>query len=116
MQSVLEEPKATTPSLPRLDDLLQAPPYYLTLTQAALTVDVTCSHSQSLVLLEKYLKQGAFEVKLQDCRFRQGQFDRLNVDASVSLPVLAAVVERVLGYELKHSCGSWTFVRTTELE
>lgn len=126
-EASLKTAPAVAAALPDPAALLQGPPYYLTLSQAGSTVDVACSHSPSLVLLERYLRQwspttgklpNGLSLTLHECPLTPGLYDGLTIDTHdrpLSLPVVAAIVERLLGYELRHSCGSWTFVSTKEV-
>ncbi|EJT50893.1 hypothetical protein A1Q1_07955 [Trichosporon asahii var. asahii CBS 2479] len=118
-----EVPSLGVASLPSPDSLLQHPPFYLTLTQTATTVEVSSSHSPTLTALEQYLRRWSsasqlpsnLTLNLRQCSLRKGRFASLAI-GNVSLPVVATIVENLLGYELRHTCGSWTFVRTTEFE
>lgn len=118
-----EVPSLGVASLPSPDSLLQHPPFYLTLTQTASTVEVSSSHSPTLTALEQYLHRWSsasqlpsnLTLNLRQCSLRKGRFASLAI-GNVSLPVVATIVENLLGYELRHTCGSWTFVRTTEFE
>lgn len=116
-------------ALPDPEALLQQPPYYLTLCPTASNLEVACSNSATLLYLEHYLSHwsaasrvlpNGLSLQLHACPLRQGLYDRLTISAHdrpvslpVSLPVIAAIVQRSLGYELQHSCGTWTFIRTT---
>lgn len=125
-ETTLKTAPAVAATLPDPAALLQGPPYYLTLSQAASQVDVACSHSPSLVLLERYLRQwsptprklpNGLGLTLHECPLTPRLYDGLTIDTHdrpLSLPVVAAIVERSLGYELRHSCGSWMFVRKQE--
>lgn len=109
--------------LPSPDSLLQRPPYYLTLTQAGSGIEVSSSHSPSLTALEQYLSRWSsvsqppsnLTLKLHSCSLQKGRFASLTI-GKITVPVVATIVEKLLGYELRHACGAWTFVRATEFE
>lgn len=114
--------------LPGPGTLLQEPPYYLSLSKVGSDVEVSCSHSPTLVFLEKYLRDwgtnsprqpnlcNALNLELHECPLGPDRHCSLKVSTAggVSIPVIAAIIERTLGYEVTHSCGSWTLVRRTE--
>lgn len=128
-RSVSPVPPQQLPSvsmLPSPDILLRQPPYRLTMTGGMSELDITCSHSQSLVLLESYLRKWAdvdhcptsrpdLALHLIESSFGYGAYGGLTVTAQhkrVSPAAIAVIIERALGYELKSSSsGSWTFVR-----
>ncbi|KAH7147002.1 hypothetical protein B0J13DRAFT_500867 [Dactylonectria estremocensis] len=118
--------------LPKPDQLLAKPPYYLILYAGVRTkVEVECSHTQTLVFLSEYLKQWCkanhdspdkhvvVDVNLHPAAFGSGlQYDRLTLavddeDRSpflVTPSVILALVEGVLGYSRVWVDGSiWTF-------
>ncbi|KAL2256163.1 hypothetical protein VTK26DRAFT_2089 [Humicola hyalothermophila] len=125
-------------SLPRPDELFLKPPYYLTMTVDGQQIELQCSHSPSLQLVADYLmrwcrvnhadarKPPGVQIRLQQSAFGLGEmFDRLllgtentryTTQFQVTAPMIAAFIERILGYELLSKHGSWTFRRDTEFK
>ncbi|KAK4184712.1 hypothetical protein QBC35DRAFT_455009 [Podospora australis] len=126
-------------SLPRPDQLLLRPPYHLTLATAGSTIEIHCSHSPTLQFLSNYLKRWcrvnhndttnppAVQVKLYQSAFGLGEmFDRLVLttehtrynanDFRVTAPMVVALMEGVLGYELVSTQGVWSFRRHVEFK
>jgi hypothetical protein len=123
--------------LPRPEDLFKKPPYHMIIRRVhehTAGLEIQCSHSISLELLnsylEKWVKQNHSDtrnppcivVALQESPFGLGiSYDRLlvlgqNRNYIVSVPIVLALVEGVLGYELvKVDDGSWQYRRDREL-
>ncbi|KAI1194159.1 hypothetical protein F5X97DRAFT_327820 [Nemania serpens] len=128
----------TVETVPRPDDLLQRPPYYLLVHapgSGRACVEVQCSHSPTLQFLAEYLKKWArtnhnnttkppfAEVTLHQSAFGLGvMYDRLTMSPegrysvqAVSPTIVLALVEGVLGYRgVSQQQGSWTFRRDVE--
>ncbi|KAI1463567.1 uncharacterized protein F4812DRAFT_446562 [Daldinia caldariorum] len=124
-------------TLPRPGHLLLKPPYHLTVYGGSkTTVEVHCSHSPTLELLEEYLRKWrklnyqdighphAIKVKLHQSSFGLGvMYDRLIMTARDRTPeilvtpmIVLPFVEGVLGYKSVSVDGSsWVFRRDTEL-
>ncbi|KAK3901011.1 hypothetical protein C8A05DRAFT_35319 [Staphylotrichum tortipilum] len=122
-------------SLPRPDELFLQPPYHLSLSHGHQHIEVQCSHSPTLQLLADYLKRWcrvnhtdtrnppAVQVKLHQSAFGLGEmFDRLTLSTedtryttqfTVTSPMIVALIEGVLGYELVSKQGGWNFRRDT---
>ncbi|KAK0624823.1 hypothetical protein B0T17DRAFT_507863 [Bombardia bombarda] len=120
-------------SLPRPDELLLKPPYHLSLTTGMNTIEIQGSHSPSLQFLADYFKRWcrvnhhdtrnlpAVQVTLYQSAFGLGElFDRLTLSTQetkytnqfhVTSPMVIALVEGVLGYELVSTHGAWNFRR-----
>ncbi|KAK4129077.1 hypothetical protein N657DRAFT_639627 [Parathielavia appendiculata] len=125
-------------SLPRPDQLFLQPPYHLTLTHGRQEIELQCSHSPSLQLLADYLKRWcrvnhadtrnppAVQVTLHQSAFGLGEmFDRLTLNTeetrytnqfTVTSPMIVALIEGVLGYELVSTNGAWHFRKDTALK
>ncbi|KAK1757869.1 hypothetical protein QBC47DRAFT_377143 [Echria macrotheca] len=126
----------TMQSLPRPDELFLRPPYHLTIVPGHSEIEVQCSHSPSLKFLADYLERWcrvnhhdtttppAVQIRLCQSAFGLGElFDRLILSTSetrytnqfrVTTPMVVALVEGVLGYELVSTQGTWSFRRDTE--
>ncbi|KAK3694412.1 hypothetical protein B0T22DRAFT_70589 [Podospora appendiculata] len=122
-------------SLPRPDQLFLKPPYHLTMTLGS-EIEIQCSHSPTLQFLSDYLRRWcrvnhhdttnppAIQVTLHQSAFGLSEmFDRLVLSTEdtrytnqfkVTSPVLIALIEGVLGYELVSSHGAWSFRRDAE--
>ncbi|KAL2124912.1 hypothetical protein VTJ04DRAFT_1277 [Mycothermus thermophilus] len=129
-------------SLPRPDDLLLKPPYYLTLSHGGDMIELQCSHSPTLTVLAEYLRKWcrtnhndtrnppAVNIKLHQCAFGLGEmFDRLTLRTgdpsgygrstspfTITSPMLVSLIEGVLGYDLISVDGVWKFRRDTEFK
>ncbi|KAK4156635.1 hypothetical protein C8A00DRAFT_30488 [Chaetomidium leptoderma] len=122
-------------SLPRPEQLLLQPPYHLTLVHGHQNIELHCSHSPSLQLLADYLKRWcrvnhadtrnppAVKVTLHESAFGLGEmFDRLTLSTeetrytdrfTMTSPMIVALIEGVLGYQLISNNGAWNFRRDT---
>ncbi|KAK0730997.1 hypothetical protein B0H67DRAFT_56775 [Lasiosphaeris hirsuta] len=125
-------------SLPRPDELFLRPPYHLSLFPGHAEIQIHCSHSPSLKLLAEYLERWcrinhhdtteppAVQVVLCQSAFGLGEvFDKLVLSTKetryttkfqVTTPMIVAMVEGVLGYELVSTQGTWSFRRDTEFK
>ncbi|KAK3329886.1 hypothetical protein B0H66DRAFT_542286 [Apodospora peruviana] len=125
----------SVPSLPRPDELFLRPPFHLHMMASNREIEIQCSHSPSLQLLANYLKRWcrvnhhdtrnppAIQVTLHQSAFGLGQmFDRLVLNThdtrytnqfQVTAPMVIALIEGVLGYELVSAHGTWSFRRDT---
>ncbi|KAK0632726.1 hypothetical protein B0T14DRAFT_491031 [Immersiella caudata] len=125
-------------SLPRPDELFLRPPYHLTVVPGHTEIEIQCSHSPSLKVLSEYLKRwcrinhhdttepAAVQITLFQSAFGLGElFDRLALSTNetrytnqfrVTTPMVVALIEGVLGYNLVSNQGTWTFRRDTEFK
>ncbi|KAK0657019.1 hypothetical protein B0T16DRAFT_366800 [Cercophora newfieldiana] len=126
-------------SLPRPDELFLRPPYHLTLIPGHSEIEIQSSHSPSLKVLSDYLKRwcrinhhdttepAAVQVTLCQSAFGLGElFDRLVLSTKdtrytnqfrVTTPMVVALIEGVLGYELvSNQSGTWSFRRDAEFK
>ncbi|KAK4454525.1 hypothetical protein QBC34DRAFT_134918 [Podospora aff. communis PSN243] len=126
-------------SLPRPDELFLRPPYHLTVLPGHNEIEIQCSHSPTLKVLSEYLKRwcrinhhdttepAAVQITLCQSAFGLGElFDRLLLSTKetrytnqfrVTTPMIVALIEGVLGYELVSSQqGTWTFRRDAEFK
>ncbi|KAK3989906.1 hypothetical protein QBC44DRAFT_369473 [Cladorrhinum sp. PSN332] len=126
-------------SLPRPDELLLRPPYHLTLAASRATIEIHGSHSPTLQVLADYLKRWCrvnhndttnppgVQITLHQCAFGLGEmFDRLTLSTEetrytnqfrVTAPIVIALIEGVLGYELLSTqSGTWNFRRNLEFK
>ncbi|KAI1347869.1 hypothetical protein F5Y01DRAFT_307187 [Xylaria sp. FL0043] len=122
--------------IPRPDELLLKPPYYLTVRDfSSSSTEVQCSHSPTLQFLSDYVKKWAktnynhtnkpplAEVELHQSVFGLGiVYDRMTIKAEsryttqeVSPTIILALVEGVLGYKVISNDGPyWSFRRDVE--
>ncbi|KAH8174831.1 hypothetical protein LIA77_06250 [Sarocladium implicatum] len=118
-------------SLPRPDELLSRPPYYMIVRAVGeLRIDVECTHSPTLDAIANYLKRWcrtnhslSTKPPVVDIRLQPGSFgaglvhDVLTLEASnqqfhVSPTLILHLVESVFGYERTHTdTYSWQFQR-----
>ncbi|KAK4116612.1 hypothetical protein N656DRAFT_811520 [Canariomyces notabilis] len=125
-------------SMPRPDLLLTQPPYHLTMHEGNRHIELQCSHSPSLQFLSDYLKRWcrinhhdtsnppAVQIILHQSAFGMGEmFDRLVLSTQetrytsqfqVTAPMLVALIEGTLGYDLVSTYSGWTFRRDTEFK
>ncbi|KAK8053629.1 hypothetical protein PG996_012930 [Apiospora saccharicola] len=123
-------------TLARPDDLLLKPPYHLVVYDRGSTgIEVHCSHSPSLQLLNDYLKKWCrvnqqnhqkppcVEIKLHQCAFGLGlMYDRLTMSVDrpyaqygVSPMIVLSLVEGVLGYQnVRTEASCWKFRKEVE--
>ncbi|KAI1424276.1 hypothetical protein F5Y12DRAFT_715422 [Xylaria sp. FL1777] len=122
--------------IPRPEELLLKPPYYLTIRDFnSSSTEVQCSHSPTLQFLSDYLKKWArtnynhtnkpplANVQLHQSAFGLGVvYDRLTITAEsryttqeISPTMILALVEGVLGYKIVSNDGPyWAFRRDVE--
>lgn len=125
-------------SLPRPDELFLRPPYHLTLFSGPSEIEIQCSHSPSLKVLSEYLQRWcrvnhhdtteppAVQITLGQSAFGLGEmFDRLTLSTNttrytnqfrVTTPMVVALIEGVLGYQLVSTHGNWSFRRDIEFK
>lgn len=125
-------------SLPRPDELFLKPPYHLTMVSGHSEIEIQGSHSPSLKVLADYFQRwcrinhhdttepACVQVVLHQSAFGLGEmFDRLTLSTKetrysnqfqVTSPMVVAMIEGVLGYELVSTYGSWTFRRDAEFK
>ncbi|KAK4200026.1 hypothetical protein QBC40DRAFT_280690 [Triangularia verruculosa] len=125
-------------SLPRPDQLFLRPPYYLTMSASNKRIELHCSHSPTLQFLSDYLQRWcrvnrhdttnppAVQIILHQSAFGLGEMfnslvlstehTRYTNEFQVTAPMVAALVEGVLGYELLPTQGGWSFRRNAEFK
>ncbi|KAK0748393.1 hypothetical protein B0T21DRAFT_380235 [Apiosordaria backusii] len=125
-------------SLPRPDQLFLRPPYYLTMTASSKRIELHCSHSPTLQFLSDYLQRWcrvnrhdttnppAVQITLHQSAFGLGEMfnslvlstehTRYTNEFQVTAPMVAALIEGVLGYELLPTQGGWSFRRDIEFK
>lgn len=125
-------------SLPRPDQLFLRPPYYLTMTASTKRIELHCSHSPTLQFLSEYLQRWcrvnrhdttnppAVQIMLHQSAFGLGEMfnslvlstehTRYTNEFQVTAPMVAALIEGVLGYELLPALGGWSFRRDVEFK
>ncbi|KAK4174506.1 hypothetical protein QBC36DRAFT_333522 [Triangularia setosa] len=125
-------------SLPRPDQLFLRPPYYLTMTASTKRIEMHCSHSPTLQFLSDYLQRWcrvnrhdttnppAVQITLHQSAFGLGEMFNLLVlstehtrytnEFQVTAPMVAALIEGVLGYKLLPAQGGWSFRRDVEFK
>ncbi|KAI0424107.1 hypothetical protein F5Y09DRAFT_154189 [Xylaria sp. FL1042] len=122
--------------IPRPDELLLKPPYFLTVRDFnSSSTEVQCSHGPTLQFLSDYLKKWAktnynntnkpplAEIKLHQSAFGLGVvYDRMTVTVEsryaaqeISPTIILGLVEGVLGYKIVSNDGPyWSFRRDVE--
>ncbi|KAK0661240.1 hypothetical protein QBC41DRAFT_37037 [Cercophora samala] len=125
-------------SLPGPDQLFLRPPYCLTMTASTKRIELHCSHSPTLQFLSDYLRRWcrvnrhdttnppAVQITLHQSAFGLGEMfnslvlstehARYTNEFQVTAPMVAALIEGVLGYELLPTQGGWSFRRDVEFK
>ncbi|KAL1407864.1 hypothetical protein Q8F55_007300 [Vanrija albida] len=120
-------------TFPRPEQLLQRAPYHLIVSWGS-TIEIQGTHSPSLEFIAAYLKKWCrsdhvqynappvFTIKLHENQFALGSvYDRLTIaperHATVTIPIVLALVENALGYTpVSSDVRLWHYRRDAELK